>query len=164
MASFDTVRFVHRLAPQWESGCWIGLIARAIAAAKRDIDGTVVGTPDHFLGAAWPPVIGIPARWPEAVVIGSPSAENALAELLTHVPADARLLLVGPDEVDMALAAEILLHTDRNLEAYQREGLAAFINAERTRMRKCIAERYTDVDAGYERFRGLMLGEGRRER
>ncbi len=131
---------------------------RAIDEAARDIDGTRVVTPDHYLGAAWAPAVGAPTRFPDVVVIGSPSGDNALAELLVHVPCDAKLWLAGRDEVDVALAAEILLAADRNLERYQRDAIAAFIAAEHARTRAAIAARYTDRDAGFERFRAQVVG------
>ena len=90
-----------------------------------------------------------PARWPEVVVIGSPSADNALAELFAHLPDDARVFLAGVDNVDAALAAEILLAADRNLEPYQRDALANFIAAERKRVG-------TAPPFAASRFRGKM--------
>ena len=158
MAATGPAQFARRLAARFEPGCWVGLVIRAIPAAEHARDGVTVRTPDHFLGAAWAPTDGAPTRWPEAVVIGSPTADNALAELLRHVPADARLYLAGADDVDAALAAEILLAADRNLEPYQRDALAVFIDAQRTRTRAAIAQRYTDRDAGFERFRARVLG------
>jgi hypothetical protein len=158
MAALGPAQFARRLAARFEPGCWVGLVIRAIPAAEHARDGVTVRTPDHFLGAAWAPPDGAPTRWPEAVVIGSPTADNALAELLRHVPADTRLYLAGADDVDAALAAEILLAADRNLEAYQRDALAVFIDAQRTRARAAIAQRYTDRDAGFERFRARVLG------
>jgi hypothetical protein len=159
MATTGPAPFVRRLAARFEPGCWTGLVIRAVPAAEHEQGGATVRTPDHFLGAAWAPADGAPTRWPEAVVIGSPTADNALAELLQHVPAEARLYLGGADDVDAALAAEILLAVDRNLEAYQRDALAVFIDAQRTRTRAAIAQRYTDRDAGFERFRARVLGE-----
>jgi hypothetical protein len=97
-------------------------------------------------------------RWPEAVVIGSPTPDHALGELFRHLPAEGRLYLAGVDDVDAALAAEILLAADRNLEPYQREALAAFIAAERDRVRVAIAARYSDRDPEFERFRSRVLG------
>jgi hypothetical protein len=159
MATTGAAPFVRRLAARFEPGCWVGLVIRAVPAAEHEQDGAIVRTPDHFLGAAWAPADGVPTRWPEAVVIGSPTADNALAELLRHVPAEARLYLTGADDVDAALAAEILLAADRNLEPYQQDALAVFIDAQRARTQVAIGERYTDRDAGFERFRARVLGE-----
>jgi hypothetical protein len=145
-----------RLAARYATGCWTAAVVHAIRAATSQPGGSPVSTPDHYLGAAWAP--GAPTRYPDVVVIGSPSADNAIAELLVHVPADAKLWLAGRDEVDFALAAEILLAADRNLETYQRDALASFVDAERARTRADIASRYDDRDPGFERFRARLVG------
>ena len=160
MAHAEVDRFTRRLASRWQPGCWTGLVVRVIPARERDENGVRVRTPDHYLGAAWPPPSDAPARWPEVVVIGSPSADNALAELFVHLPVDARVYLAGVDDVDAALAAEILLAADRNLESYQRDALRAFVAAERARVGAAIAARYTDHDPGFERFRARLLDRG----
>ncbi len=157
MAQARLNRFARRLASRWELGCWTGIVVRAIPAGEHDEGGAVVRTPDHFIGAAWAPVDGAPMRWPEAVVIGSPAADNALAELFIHVPDTARLFLAGVDDVDAAFVAEILLAGDRNLETYQRDALRNFIDIERARTRAAIAARYTDRDPGFERFRARLM-------
>jgi len=158
MAQRVPARYAHRLASRYRAGCWAGVVVHAIDEAIRDVDGAHVVTPHHYLGAAWAPAVGAPTRFPDVVVIGSPAADNALAELLVHVPNEAKLWLAGRDEVDVALAAEILLAADRNLEPYQREAIAAFIAAEHARTRAAIAERYSDRDAGFERFRAQVVG------
>jgi hypothetical protein len=147
---------VRRLSARADPDCWIGVAARVIPAAREERDGVAVNTPDHYLAAAWPPARDRLSRWPEVVVIGSPLADNAIEELFTHLPADARLYLGDLDQVDAALAAEILQHSDRNLEPYQQRAIDAFIAAQRERDRTLIAERYTDRDAGYERFRAAV--------
>jgi hypothetical protein len=157
MPHAEVAGFVRRLASRWQQGCWTGLVVRVIPAQERDENGVRVRTPDHFLGAAWPPASDAPSRWPEVVVIGSPSADNALAELFAHLPADARVHLAAIDDVDAALAARILLAADRNLERYQRDALDAFIAAERARVDAAIAARYTDRDPGFLRFRDRLL-------
>jgi len=131
-------------------------VARVVPAATQAQDGALVHTPDHYLGAAWPPPLHGLTRFPQVVVIGSPSSDNALAELFVHLPPDARVHLVGLEHVDAALAAQILRDTDRNLEEYQRRAIDAFIEAQRKDDRARIAERYTDRDAAYERFRGAL--------
>ncbi len=155
MPHADVAHFTRRLASRWQSACWTGLVVRAIPAREELAGGDVVRTPDHYLGAAWPP--GAPTRWPEVVVIGSPSADNALAEIFVHLPDDARVFLAGIDDVDASLAAEILLASDHNLERYQREALADFVAAERLRVGAGIRARYTGRDAGFERFRARVL-------
>jgi hypothetical protein len=150
-------QFTRRLASRWQPACWTGIIVRVVPARECIEQGAVVRTPDHYLGAAWPPAAEALSRWPDVVVIGSPSADNALAELFPHLPADARLFLAGVDDVDAALAAEILLAADRNLEAYQRESLVEFVAAERRRMSAAIATHYTARDPGFERFRARLF-------
>jgi hypothetical protein len=160
VAHTEVGHFTRRLASRWQATCWTGVVVRVILARERVENGVRVRTPDHYLGAAWPPPSDAPARWPEVVVIGSPSADNALAELFVHLPAEARLHLAGVDDVDAALASEILLATDPNLETYQRDALNAFIEAERERVRTAIAARYTGQDPEFERFRAGLLGRG----
>ncbi|HET9338521.1 MAG TPA: hypothetical protein VFQ55_05945, partial [Casimicrobiaceae bacterium] len=59
--------------------------------------------------------------------------------------------------VDVALAARLLLAADRNLEAYQRDGIAAFVAAQEARDATRIAAGYSDRDEGFERFRARVL-------
>lgn len=151
-------RVARRLVSRLSDSTFIGVCVHVVTASRHAEGGSFVATPDHWLAAAWPPPAAGPSRWPEAVAIGSPSATNALDLLLRQLPAQATLFLAGRDDVDAALAAEILLEADRNLEAYQRQGIARFVEAERARTRHVIAERYTDRDAGFERFRARVLG------
>ena len=151
-------RVARRLAPRPSPAAYIGVCVHVVTAAERAEAGTYVATPDHYLAAAWLPPASGPSRWPEAVAIGSPTASHALDLLLRQLPADATLFLAGRDDVDAALAAEILLEADRNLEPYQREGIAKFVEAERLRTKQAIAARYTDRDAEFERFRARVLG------
>jgi len=152
-------RVARRLAPHPSPAAFVGVCVHVVSAAERAEGGALVATPDHYLAAAWAPPAAGPSRWPEAVAIGSPTPTHALDTLLRQLPADATLFLAGRDDVDAALAAEILLEADHNLEAYQREGVARFVDAERARTKLSIAARYTDHDAGFERFRARVLGE-----
>jgi hypothetical protein len=144
--------FARRLAPRFDATAWPVLLVKAVAAQSRATASAVVRTPPHWLGAAWPPPSGGLTRFPDAVVIGSPAADNALAELCMRVPAEARLWLADPDAVDGALAADILLAADRNLEDYQRDGLAAYAASERARVMARATRGYTDDDPGFARF------------
>jgi hypothetical protein len=150
--------WARRLVANHAPEAWRIICVRVVAEAIRDIGGRTVHTPAHYLAAAWTPGVDVPSRWPEAVVIGSPTSERALAELATQLPADARLWLGTTDQLDAALAAEILLAADRNLEPYQRTGIAAFVAAERARMARALAETYTDLDPAFLRFRAQVLG------
>jgi hypothetical protein len=142
----------RRLAAQPTPSTWLGLIVEVVREAGPGEGETGARHPAHFLGAAWAPVSGGLSRWPECVVIGSPRADNAIAELFAHLPNDALLHLADLDVLDGALAGEILLACDRNLESYQREGVAAFVAAERARTSDRILAQYTDRDARFERF------------
>jgi hypothetical protein len=152
----DDAPWLRRLTARYDPSCWTGVAVRAIRAATSEQDGVRLHTPDHFLGAAWPPAAAGPSRWPEVVVIGSPRSANALAELFLKLPPDARLYLADREQVDVVLAATILERSDRNLEPYQRAALAAFIADEARRERSLIDARYTDRDVDYEAFRARV--------
>jgi hypothetical protein len=159
MRSDADARVARRLAARFAPECWVVLCVRVVAAATHETADAVTSTPDHYLAAAWSPPVSGPAHWPEAVVIGSPTATRALDALLRHLPAEASLYLAALDDVDAALAAGILLAADGNLEPYQREAIEAFVHGERERVRVGIASRYTDADPGFERFRAVVLGD-----
>ena len=145
--------FRRRLAPRFSIDAWPVVVVKIVEAQTLDGGAAV---PAHWMASAWPPAGAGPTRWPDAVVIGSPAADNALAELCTRLPSDARLLLVDTDAVDAALAAEILLAADRHLEPYHRRALEAFIASERARLTTRIAHQYTDHDPGFARFRDSL--------
>ncbi len=162
MAHDAVARIARRLAPVFTRECWTGLCVRVIDAATHETGDTITHTPDHYLAAAWAPAAHAPSRWPEAVVIGSPTASRTIETLLQHLPGDASLFLAGLDDVDAALAASILLAADRNLETYQREAVEAFVRAEHARVERIIASRYSDRDPAFERFRDAVVGGDRR--
>jgi hypothetical protein len=145
--------FRRRLAPRFAVDVWPVVVVSVVPAQVLDTGARV---PAHWMAAAWTPATQGPTRWPEAVVIGSPAADNALAELCQRLPNDARLFLVDTDAVDATLAAEILLAADRHLEGYQREGIRAFVASERKRIAARIANDYTDHDPGFARFRDSL--------
>ena len=149
--------FRRRLATRFSADAWSVVVVKVVGAQSL-ADGARV--PDHWLAAAWPPPADGPTRWPESVVIGSPSADNAIAELCTRLPRDARLHLVHADAVDAALAAQILLHADRNLEPYHRHGLTAFIAAERARTTARVIAGYSDHDPRFAAFRDGLDAPG----
>jgi hypothetical protein len=151
------VENARRLVGEPTPATWLGLVVHVVREQECGEGVARMRLPAHFLGAAWAPFERGFSRWPECVVIGSPRAENAIAELLEQLPPDATLFLADLDALDGALAAEILLASDRNLEAYQREGLASFVAAERARTARIVHGRYTDRDAGFERFRAEIL-------
>ena len=73
MTHAEVARLTRRLASRWEPACWTAVVVRVIPAREaRERDGVIVRTPEHYLGAAWPPAAkNGPSRWPEVVVIGS---------------------------------------------------------------------------------------------
>ena len=153
---FDVFR--RRLAPRFSADAWLVVLVKIAVAHVVDNGARV---PPHWMAAAWAPASAGPTRWPDAVVIGSPAADNALAELCGRLPPDARLFLVDTDAVDAALAAQILMAADRNLEPYQRDALCAFVAAERDRVAARVARDYTDHDAGFARFRAGLTHSSR---
>lgn len=110
-----------------------------------------------LFAAAWSPATRPPSRWPEAVVIGSPTSERTLSELALRLPGDGMLWLADADQLDAGLAADILLASDRNLEPYQRAAVATFAQAELERTRRTIVAVYSDIDPGFERFRASLV-------
>lgn len=148
---------LRRLVSRASPGAWLGLCVRVVEPFSRG----GAAHPAHWLAAGWAP--GEPrSRWPEAVVIGSPAAADALALLLARMPPDAGLFLADRDAVDAALAARILLAADRNLEPYQRAGIEAFAADEDARVAARVAGSYTDRDEDFERFRARLLADARR--
>jgi len=147
----------RRLVIEPGPATWIGLVVCVALAQEREATDRILRLPAHYLGAAWPPFEIGPSRWPECVVIGSPRADNAIVELFARLPADAKLFLADSDAVDGALAGQILLASDRNLEPYQREAINAYVASERARTAARIASDYHDRDAGFERFRASVL-------
>jgi len=89
-------------------------------------------------------------------------AGGRVARRLAPHPSPAAFVGVCVHVVSAAERAEggaLVATPDHNLEAYQREGVARFVDAERARTKLSIAARYTDHDAGFERFRARVLGE-----
>ena len=153
-------RLASRLAPLWQPGCFVGVVARVIEATERDEpDGSRTELPAHFIGAAWPPATAVPDRWPDAVVIASPTSERALLELLRQLPSDATLHLVRAEAVDFGLAVEIVRTGDRNLQPWQRDALGEFLARWRDAERTAIRQRFSDRDDGFERFVGKVTGQ-----
>jgi hypothetical protein len=158
MSADDEAGVARRLAATPMPADWVGVCVKVVPARSESTPAGVEHTPEHYLAAAWPPGADGWTRWPEAVVIGSPTPTRTLSELLRHLPARARLHLAGLDDVDAELAARILLAADRNLEPYQRAAVAAFADAQRARTLAFIVARYSDRDPAFERFRGRVVG------
>jgi len=141
-----------RLLARPRPGCWLGLVIRAFPATDDPSGGPV-----HWLLAGWAPDAGgLYPRLPEFAAIASPDRDRALAELFVHLPPAEPVHLVSPERVDAALVGEMVLAVDRHLQPWQRDGLQAFVAAQREAERERIRARYTDREAGFERLmRGL---------
>ena len=152
--------FAHaarRLARHWAPDLWIGAIRQAFAA-EQDGDELL---PPHWLVALWEPLgEGQPVlpRWPAVAAIAPRSSEQALLELMRHVPEGGRVWLAD-ELVDWALVATIVLESDRNLDDYHRRGLAAFIRAQREADSETIAQTYSDRDPGFDAMKRRLLGD-----
>lgn len=153
----DSRAILRRLAGDYSAAAWRVICVRVLAETAHDDGDAAVRAPAHYLAAAWSPATRPPSRWPEAVVIGSPTSERTLAELALRLPGDGLLWLADADQLDAGLAADILLASDRNLEPCQRAAVAAFAKAELERTRRTIVAVYSDVDPGFERFRARIV-------
>ncbi len=129
-----------RLLTTWQPGAWIGAVRQVVDSTTEFVktaDGhpTVETWPPHRLLLLWPPqgpdqpLLG---RWPQQLRLSAVPRDQAAEALLVDLPPDASLWLhPQPQDIDWALAAEILLHHQANLRPFQAEGLRAFIAAER---------------------------------
>jgi len=147
----------RRLARQWAPGLWIGAIRQAFEAEQQGDELL----PPHWLVALWEPLPEakpLLPRWPAVAAIAPRSSEQALLELMRHVPEGARVWLAD-EIIDWALVAQIVLESDRHLEDYHRRGLAAFIRAQREADSAVIAQAYSDRDPGFEAMKRRLLGD-----
>jgi hypothetical protein len=128
-----------RLLPARQPGCWIGAVREVMASTAEIVaapGGPAVETyAPHRLLLAWAPQGASeawPNRWPAQVRLSAVPREAAADVLLAQLPDDA-LLWVMPQtqDLDWALAAEIVLHHDPALRPFQLEALRAFVAAER---------------------------------
>lgn len=155
-----------RIAKQWTPDCWFGFIVEAVPESFEDADGDDGGVervhhPAHFLVAAWEPVDAPPLpQLPSAAAIVSGTVANAAAELLRLCDRTAPLAMLGRDDVNAAVVADMIIAGDRNLAPRYRDGLERFVADERARWRARIASDYTDRDEGYERFKAQLLRGG----
>ncbi len=151
-----------RLLDRPEPGGWIGIVVKAIDARAHELAGASAHTPPHYLLGAWAPgTDGLYPRLPEFAAIASPDGVRALRELFVHLPAGARIHLADERVADAALLAEMVLVCDRNLEDWQREALERFALERRAALRVEIAQRYTDHEGGFERFRDHLFNGDR---
>ena len=128
-----------RLLATWQPGAWTGAVREVLASTTEFVTtpgGTAVETyPPHRLLLLWPPQrldAPTPGRWPQQVRLSAVPADQA-AEVLAGFLPEPELLWINPagEQVDWALAAEIVLHHDSALRPFQSNGLRDFIAAER---------------------------------
>lgn len=150
----------RRLRARWSPACWLGFLVRAVPPQTIEAPEGRIHLPAHYLVGLWPPTEGPPVLYPEVAAIASPDADAALLELLRHVPGDEPVHLLRAEQVDTRLLADIVLATDRHLEAYQRAGLEAYVAAQGAARAQAIARLYTDREPGFEAMKARLLGEG----
>ena len=128
-----------RLLAHWQAGAWTGAL-REVMQPTTEFVTTPTGTavesyPPHRLLSLWPPQRidqPHPGRWPQQVLLTALPAGPAADALLALVPGGAPLWInPAVQEVDWALAAEIVLLHQPGLRPFQTNGLRAFIESER---------------------------------
>ena len=143
-------KLTERLTDVWTPACWFGFFTEALP----ELDGY----PAHFLVACWQPVVSpLLPQLPHLVAIISRSSANAAAELLRLVPLDVPIILLKSDQVNVGLITEMILSSDRHLTEHYRQGLEAFVEADRGKWRRKIQANYSDVDDSFERFKSKLL-------
>ena len=128
-----------RLLAGWQPGAWTAALREVMAPATEFVTtagGTVVESyPLHRLLLLWPPQrLDAPllGRWPQQVLLSALPADQAAEALLAGVEGEAPLWLhPGVQDIDWALAAEIVLTHQTALRPFQAAGLRSFIEAER---------------------------------
>ena len=128
-----------RLLGNWQPGAWTAAM-RAVMAPATEFVTTAAGTvvesyPPQRLLLLWPPQrLDAPllGRWPQQLQLSGLPADEAAESLLAGLPGDAMLWLhAGVQDIDWALAAEIVLTHQPALRPFQAAGLRSFIDAER---------------------------------
>ena len=128
-----------RLLATWQAGAWTGAVRQVMQPTTEFVTtptGTAVESyPPHRLLLLWPPQRidqPHPGRWPQQVLLTALPAGPAADALLALVPGGAALWInPAVQEVDWALAAEIVLLHQPGLRPFQTNGLRAFIESER---------------------------------
>ena len=150
-----------RLLGSWQPGAWIGAVRQVLDSTTEFVntpDGspTVQTWPPQRLLLLWPPqgldkpLLG---RWPEQLHLSALPQDQAAEALLDELPPAARLWLHGSvQDIDWALAAEILLHHEAGLRPFQAEGLRVFIAAERDASYSRLNQAYQPAAGGGARL------------
>lgn len=140
-----------RLPARWQPGAWVGALRLVFDGGTEFVhtpSGPVVQThPAHRLLLLWPPQATAAAvgRWPQQVQLLTGSAYQAGVAALGLLPDAAPLWLMpdtDTDDVDWALGADIAMHHMPALQAFQLQGLRAFLDAERTAAFVRLNDRY----------------------
>ncbi len=128
-----------RLLATWQAGAWTGAV-REVMQPTTEFVTTPTGTavesyPPHRLLLLWSPQRidqPQPGRWPQQVLLSAVPADQSAPALLALVPGAAPLWInPAAQDVDWALAAEIVLLHQPALRPFQTNGLRAFIESER---------------------------------
>lgn len=126
-----------RVLAAWKPGAWIGAVKSVFDSVARVVStpqGPVVDTyPPHVLLALWAPQsLSAPflERWPLRVLLSPVQPDDAGAELLKLMPANAELWLAEHD-IDWGLVGEAVLLHEPGLRDFQLKELRAFVEAER---------------------------------
>ena len=153
-----------RLLSNWQPGAWIGAVRQVFEGTTEFLntyDGspTVQIWPPHRLLLLWPPqgldkpLLG---RWPQQLRLSAVPQDEAADALLAALAPEAKLWLHGSaQDIDWALAAEIVLHHEAGLRPFQAEGLRAFIAAERDASYSRLNQAYQSAEGG-----GAQLAKG----
>ena len=145
-----------RLLDAWRPGAWVGAECPVMGPATEFVttaSGTAVETyPPQRLLLLWPPqrldqpLLG---RWPQQALLSAVAQDQAAEALLAQVPADALLWLHGqPQDVDWALAAELVLTHQPALRPFQTTGLRSFIDAQREASFTHLNQHYQQAPGG----------------
>ena len=152
-----------RLLSAWQPGAWIGAVRQVFEGTTEFLntpDGspTVQTWPPHRLLLLWPPQgldSALLGRWPQQLRLSAVSQDQTADALLAELAPDAKLWLHGnAQDIDWALAAEILLHHEAGLRPFQAEGLRAFIAAERDASYSRLNQAYQPAAGGGAKLAG----------
>lgn len=158
-AKISLKQALGRLSRQYVPGAWIGGLRLAFQEVAEVVEGQIERYPPHYLIALWEPLpTGKPhlPRWPAVAAIASPDSNRALLDLVSHLPAGAKVWL-SDQEIDWALVADIVLRTDPNLQTYHQRELSRFIDGLRQQDLQTIERAYTDVNTDFEAFKTKLF-------
>ncbi|MFN0182293.1 MAG: hypothetical protein ACKVQR_00600 [Aquabacterium sp.] len=154
----------QRLLPDWQPGCWIGAQRRMSGPQAEvvvdDAGDHIENRPAQSLIVLWgPQSLDRPflPRLPFMVQLTSRGGDDAVAELLRHVPPTGALWL-DASHVDWALMAEIVMLTEATLRPWQHRELARFILRERETLVRAVRESYMGREED-ERYRPTSPGD-----